>query len=143
VVDMCAKSISKTLFVYRAFFVSYIVWTSARSYLIARAMPSAVQNHHHLVMWLTPLEIVAALAFLFIRIELFAAILLWFVFAAASLHELLAGSVPAHLFFYAGTVAMLVYASRLKSASNSCITLFAEYPCLDRRRKLSTSGSRT
>ena len=103
---------AKVQYAYRAVFVLFIVWGSIRTLMEALTATGAADSHHHLVIWLAPLEIIGAVAFLAPPIELLAGALLWIVFAIATLHELSVGGVPVRFLFYACTVAVIVYAHR-------------------------------
>ncbi len=97
---------------FRLLFVAYIVWASART-LLRASHGDFGPSHAHFVYVLAGIEIIAAVGLLWSAIEPAAAVLLGLVFVVAAAHELVDGSFPAHLFFYAGTLAFLMYLRHL------------------------------
>jgi hypothetical protein len=71
----------------------------------------------HFLHVLAGCEVLAAAAFLWRRVEVFAAAGLLLVFAVASLHVLRNGQAPVHLVFYAATVCWLLYLRRAEHAA--------------------------
>jgi hypothetical protein len=97
---------------YRALFVAFIVWASVQTIMAVAAGAAHAGMNPHFVFILAGCEILAAAAFMWRKIELWAAGALILIFAIASLHLALRGLLPAELIFYAGTVLFLLSLSR-------------------------------
>ncbi len=103
------------LYLYRAVFVAFIVWASAKTFMEGWAVPHGATGALHAgahIRLLAGVEIVAALAFLWPAAQLWAGSALVLVFAVATVLDLAMGGAPARFGYYAATVMILVFLDR-------------------------------
>ena len=93
-------------------YVTFIVWASVRTLLSAAHGEFGAVAQRHFIYALAGTEVVAALGLLFHKVELAAAVMLALVYLVAIGHGVLEGVFPAHIVFYAATLAFLVYSRR-------------------------------
>lgn len=101
---------AQALYLYRAVFVGFIVWASARTFLQGWPAPHAealVSTLH--VRLLAGAEIAAALLFLWPAAQLWAGGALIAIFAIATVLDLRMGGAPVRFAYYAATVAIVVF----------------------------------
>ena len=95
-------------------FCAIIVWGSVTTAIGARATEGHHADGTHAVM-LGSIEAVAGALFAFRRVRLVAGTLLLVILGIATILTVLAREVPAHLVFYASTVAFILVTDQLKS----------------------------
>ena len=111
------------LYLYRAVFVAFIVYASAKTFVEGWPAPQGATVAANMTMFIRTLagvEILAALLFLAPAAQLWAGGALLVIFAIATVVDLTHGGVPARFAYYSGTVLILMYLyDRVKPAAQA------------------------
>ena len=105
-------SAQRALVIFRAVFVGFIVFVSARALLAASTIAHVAHAQPAHIIALATIEIAAALALLWARTEPIAAGALVLVFAAGAVLDTRAGDVPVRYAYYAATALLIAFLRR-------------------------------
>lgn len=110
------------LYLYRAIYVGFIVFASAKTLIEGWPAPHGGASAGHMARFVTGLasvEILAAAAFLWPPVQLWAGAALLAIFAVATVVDLAHGGAPVRFAYYSATVLIILFLSAKGSAAQA------------------------